>query len=92
MDCVEPVEIKFKKTFELLEEDVPSHFLKLRSTVPFNSSVGAPLSQRALVEDGGALAWWTILVKEVDHFSEMMKINLSIKVRVFKSLNSVSPM
>jgi hypothetical protein len=75
MDCVEPVEIKFKKTFELLEEDDPSHFLKLRSTVSFNSSVGAPLSQRALVEDGGALAWWTILVKEVDHFSEMMKIN-----------------
>jgi hypothetical protein len=76
MDCIEPVEIKFKKTFELLEQKDPDNFLKLQCEIPsFNSSVGAPLSQRGLVEDGGALAWWTFLVKEVDHFSETMKIN-----------------
>jgi hypothetical protein len=83
MNCIEPVEIKFKLRFELLEEEDPGNFLELQSISSFNSSVGAPLSQRILVEDGGALSWWTFLAAEVDNFSETMKINPKHKGCVF---------
>jgi hypothetical protein len=81
MDCIEPVEAAFVNRFTRLEEQDPSNFLKLQEIVPFNSSVGAPLSQRLLVESGGALAWWMSLVKEVKDFTETMKINRKHKGR-----------
>jgi hypothetical protein len=81
MDCIEPVEAAFVNRFAQLEEQDPSNFLKLQEIAPFNSSVGAPLSQRSLVESGGALVWWMSLVKEVDDFTETMKINRKHKGR-----------
>jgi hypothetical protein len=75
MDCIEPVEAAFVNRFAQIEEQDPSNFLKLQQVTSFNSSVGAPLSQRLLVESGGALAWWMSLVKEVADFTETMKIN-----------------
>jgi hypothetical protein len=81
MDCIEPVEAAFLNRFAQIEEQDPSNFLKLQQITPFNSSVGAPLSQRPLVESGGALAWWMALVKEVADFTETMKLNRKHKGR-----------
>jgi hypothetical protein len=66
MDCIEPVANKFQRRFAQLEEEDPANFHKLQLLASFNSSVGAPLTQRALVENDGALSWWPSLVKEVE--------------------------
>jgi hypothetical protein len=81
MDCIEPVEAAFLNRFAKIEEQDPSNFRKLQQIAPFNSSVGAPLSQRRLVESGGALAWWMSLVEEVVDFTETMKLNRKHKGR-----------
>ena len=91
MKCIEPVEYKFNKRFVQLEEEDAGNFLKLQLITSFNSSVGAPLTQRSLVENGGALAWWISLVKEVKNFSESTKINPKHKGPHSKAARNIVP-
>jgi len=75
-ECIEPLEAEFVNAFERLEQHNVEDFAKLQAILPFNSSVGAPLSQRLLVESGGPLSWWTTLVEEIGpSFTASMKIN-----------------
>jgi len=79
-ECIEPLEAQFVDIFEELEQNYMEEFASLQAILPFNSSTGAPLSQRLLVENGGPLCWWTSLVEEIGpSFTASMKINKNHK-------------